>query len=79
MFSINTIMVLSPHTDDGEIGAGGTIARFVEEKKEIYYVAFSSCEASVPKGFPEDILKIECKKATNILEMDEKERKAFGR
>jgi len=67
MFSINTIMVLSPHTDDGEIGAGGTIARFVEEGTEIYYVAFSSCEASVPKGFPEDVLKIECKKATSIL------------
>jgi len=61
------ILVLSPHTDDGEIGAGGTIARFVEEEKEIYYVAFSSCEASVPKGFPEDVLKIECKKATSIL------------
>ena len=65
MFS--RILVLSPHTDDGEIGAGGTIARFVEEGKEIYYVAFSSCEASVPKGFPEDVLKIECKKATSIL------------
>ena len=65
MFS--RILVLSPHTDDGEIGAGGTIARFVEDGKEIYYVAFSSCEASVPEGFPEDVLKIECKKATNIL------------
>jgi len=65
MFS--RILVLSPHTDDGEIGAGGTIARFVEEEKEIYYVAFSSCEASVPKGFPEDVLKIECQKATSIL------------
>jgi len=63
----NKILVLSPHTDDGEIGAGGTIARFVEEEKEIYYVAFSSCEASVPKEFPEDVLKTECKKATNIL------------
>lgn len=61
------ILILSPHTDDGEIGAGGTIARFVEEQKEIYYIAFSSCEVSVPKGFPEDTLKNECKKATNIL------------
>ena len=65
MFSI--VLIVSPHTDDGEIGAGGTIARFVEEGKEIYYVAFSSCEISVPKQFPEDILKIECKKATEIL------------
>ena len=65
MFSI--VLIVSPHTDDGEIGAGGTIARFVEDGKEIYYVAFSSCEISVPKEFPEDILKIECKKATEIL------------
>ena len=61
------VLIVSPHTDDGEIGAGGTIARFVEEGKEIYYVAFSSCEISVPKQFPEDILKIECKKATEFL------------
>lgn len=65
MFS--KILILSPHTDDGDIGAGGTIVRFVEEQKEIYYVAFSSCEVSVPEGFPEDVLKIECKKATEIL------------
>lgn len=63
----NKILILSPHTDDGEIGAGGTIARFAEDGKEIYYVAFSSCEISVPKDFPEDVLKKECKKATEIL------------
>jgi len=33
MFSINTIMVLSPHTDDGELGCGGSVARFAEEKE----------------------------------------------
>ena len=30
-------------------------------------MAFSSCEVSVPKEFPKDVLKKECKKATNIL------------
>jgi len=64
---VSKILVLSPHIDDGEIGAGGTIAKFVEEGKEIYYVAFSSCEISVPKVFPEDVLKIECKRATEII------------
>jgi len=39
----------------------------LKKEKKIYYIAFSSCEVSVPNGFPEDILKIECKKATNIL------------
>ena len=69
--NFSKILVLSPHTDDGEIGAGGSIARFVEEGKEIHYVAFSSCEVSVPKDFPEDILKKECKKATEILGIPE--------
>jgi len=67
MFSIDTILILSPHTDDGEIAAGGTIARFIEEDKEVYYVAFSSCEMSVPNNFPRDVLKTECKEATKVL------------
>ena len=29
------ILVLSPHPDDAELGAGGTIARFIEEVKEV--------------------------------------------
>jgi LmbE family N-acetylglucosaminyl deacetylase len=61
------ILILSPHTDDGELCAGGTIARFVEEKKDVFYVAFSSAEKSVPENYPKDILKVECKKATEIL------------
>ncbi|MCD4822860.1 MAG: PIG-L family deacetylase [Methanococcoides sp.] len=61
------ILVLSPHTDDGEIGAGGAIAKFISEGVEVYYVAFSSCEDSIPVGFSKDILKFECKEATRIL------------
>lgn len=64
---IEKILILSSHTDDGEIGAGGTIAKFIENGKDIYYVAFSSCEASVPAGFPKEILKKECQKATTEL------------
>tara|TARA_Y100000739_G_C20308302_1_gene328716 strand:+ start:165 stop:359 length:195 start_codon:yes stop_codon:yes gene_type:complete len=57
----NKILVLAPHTDDGEIGCGGSIARFIDEGKEIYYIAFSKCEESVPKGFPKNILEEEVK------------------
>jgi LmbE family N-acetylglucosaminyl deacetylase len=35
------ILILSPHPDDGEMGAGGTIAKMAEEGNEIYYVIFS--------------------------------------
>jgi len=61
------ILVLAPHTDDGELGCGGTIAKFIEEGKEVFYVAFSICEKSVPEGFPQDILGEEVKKATHQL------------
>ena len=67
MLNVNKVLVLSPHTDDGEIAAGGTIARFIADGKSVYYVAFSNCEASVPQGFPCDILKIECEASTKIL------------
>lgn len=64
---IDRILVISPHTDDGELGAGGTIARFLDEHKEIYYAVFSSCEDSIPAGFPKDILKNECNNAIKEL------------
>ena len=65
------ILVISPHTDDGEIGAGGSISMFIEEGVEVYYAAFSYCELSVLPEYPVDILKSECKNATNILGIDE--------
>ena len=67
MNGINKILVLAPHTDDGEFGCGGSISRFVQEGKEIYYVAFSTAEESVPDPWPKDILKTEVKEATNRL------------
>ena len=38
---MNTVLVLSPHPDDGWLSSGATIARFLEEKKEVYYAIFS--------------------------------------
>ena len=61
------ILVLAPHTDDGELGCGGTIARLIEEGCEVHYVAFSACEQSVLPQFPSDILITEVKAATKIL------------
>lgn len=61
------ILVISPHTDDGELGCGGTISKFVEQGKEVFYLALSTCETSVPKEFPRDILKKEVTAATRAL------------
>jgi len=71
MVSNDVVLILAPHTDDGELGCGGTIARFVEEGKTIYYAAFSTAADSVPPPFPPNILEEEVKKATKVLGIPE--------
>lgn len=61
------ILIVSPHTDDGELGCGGSIAKFIGENDQVDYVALSSCEKSVPSGYPPDILSKEVRAATRIL------------
>lgn len=60
-------LVLAPHTDDGELGLGGTINYMIENGTNVTYVAFSIAEESVPIGFPKDILKTEVVNATSKL------------
>ena len=66
------VYVLAPHTDDGELGAGGTIAKLLELGANIYYFAFSTAAESVPEGMPRNILKTEVIKATTKLGIQEK-------
>lgn len=61
------VLVLAPHTDDGEFGCGGTINKLIEEGNDVYYAAFSACQQSVLKEFPSDILITEVKAATKTL------------
>jgi LmbE family N-acetylglucosaminyl deacetylase len=61
------VLILAPHTDDGEFGCGGTIAKLIDQGSEVYYVAFSAAEKSVPKEFPNSILRQEVKEATQVL------------
>src|SRR5437762_13247668 len=61
------VLVLAPHTDDGEFGAGGTMARLVEEGADVRYVAFSIATRSLPEGFPPDTLATEVREATTEL------------
>ncbi|MCQ4346603.1 PIG-L family deacetylase [Pseudomonas stutzeri] len=67
MLPFKNVLVLAPHTDDGELGAGATIARLVEQDARVTYVAFSTAEQSVPEGMPRDILKTEVRLATAAL------------
>jgi LmbE family N-acetylglucosaminyl deacetylase len=61
------ILILAPHTDDGEFGCGASIAKFIGEGSEVHYIAFSLAEESVPPPFPKNILEIEVKNATKEL------------
>jgi LmbE family N-acetylglucosaminyl deacetylase len=60
-------LVLAPHTDDGEFGCGGTMARLVEAGCDVRYVAFSIATRSLPDGFPPDTLAGEVRDATTSL------------
>ena len=65
--NIEKILILAPHTDDGELGCGGSIARFIEEGKKVFYAAFSTAEVSVDPELPNNILETEVKAATKKL------------
>lgn len=65
--SFKSVLVLAPHTDDGELGAGGFISKLIEKGTKVTYVAFSTAEESVPDYLPKDILKTEVRAATAKL------------
>ena len=65
------VLVLAPHTDDGEFGCGGTMARLVEAGAVVRYVAFSIATRSLPEGFPPDTLAREVRAATAELGLAE--------
>jgi LmbE family N-acetylglucosaminyl deacetylase len=67
MVNSDIILILGPHTDDGEFGCGGTMARFIEEGKDVYYATFSCAEESVPVHLPKDILLNEVKASSKVL------------
>lgn len=71
MFEAKRALVLSPHTDDGELGCGGTVAKLLEGGAEVYFAVFSVCEQSVPDGLPKDTLEKEVRASTKALGIPE--------
>ena len=68
---LEEVLVLAPHTDDGEFGCGGTMARLVEAGVEVRYHAFSIATRSLPPGFAPDTLAREVREATAELGIPE--------
>ena len=67
MTEFKNVLVLAPHTDDGELGAGGFLSKLAMNGANIKYIAFSSAAESLPEGFPKDTLVKEVKLATSVL------------
>lgn len=65
------ILILSPHTDDAELGCGGSIVKFIEDSNELYWVVFSTAEESLPEGLPADTLKNEFINVATHLNLNE--------
>ena len=68
MSPMKKAIIFAPHTDDGEIGCGGTIAKLLEQEWQVHYAAFSIARTSAAQnGLPDDILETEVKAATKVL------------
>ncbi len=63
-------LVLAPHTDDAELGCGGTLARLLEGGTEVHAMVFSTASDSLPEDKPPDTLKQEFFAAADVLGLD---------
>lgn len=67
MWNPRTVLVLAPHTDDYEIGAGGYIHRLISGGAILHAMAFSTAAESLPTGLAPDTLIHECREAARRL------------
>jgi LmbE family N-acetylglucosaminyl deacetylase len=77
LINYKRFLILAPHTDDAELGCGGTMARFLEDGAEIHVAVFSAAEKSVPKGFPKTEIRDEFFNAMSILGIKRNRLKVF--
>jgi N-acetylglucosamine malate deacetylase 1 len=64
------ILILSPHTDDAELGCGGTISKYIRQGKNLLWVVFSTAEESLPHDLSKDTLKNEFLEVARKLKLD---------
>ncbi len=69
---VGNVLVLSPHTDDMELGAGGTVRQIIESGAKVKSIVFSDCKKSVDTSrYPIDVLRNECTAAARHLGIDD--------
>jgi LmbE family N-acetylglucosaminyl deacetylase len=71
------ILILSPHTDDAELGAGGTLVKLLEQGAEMFWVVFSTADQSLPSNLPKDTLKREFLSMISSIGLEEECYKIF--
>jgi N-acetylglucosamine malate deacetylase 1 len=74
MIAPKSVLVLAPHTDDAELGCGGTMARWIDEGSSVYTAVFSTAEKSLPRGSKPYRIKEECHLALDELGIPEDNR-----
>ncbi len=71
------LLVLAPHTDDAELGSGGTMARCLEDGTEIFVAVFSTAKESLPPGSNPDRLGNEFREAMKVLGVRQENLKVY--
>ena len=71
------VLVLAPHTDDAELGCGGTLNRLSEDGATPYIAAFSTAEESRLPGTEPGALRKECLASMTVLNISEGHRRIF--
>ena len=68
-----TVLAISPHTDDIELAAGGTLIKLIKDGNRVHYIALSDCQNTLNKTkFEKDTLTKECSQALSILGLKQK-------
>lgn len=72
------ILLLSPHTDDVELGSGGSIIKFIKDGHKILWIVFSAAEESLPIDIPRNSLEKEFLSVIKCLNLTEENYKIFN-
>jgi len=65
--SVNKILIISSHADDMEFGCGATVAKLVEEGKEIFNLTLSLNSKGIDAKYTKEDLKNEAYQSADIL------------
>lgn len=78
MLSKKNILFISPHTDDAELGAGGTLVKFCKENRNVSVAAFSAAKESLRQyGHSENLLEEEFNRSMNFIGIPQESRFLF--